>query len=102
MSKSKDKVKGYSNYREILDDRNIDLILVATPFNTHAYPQPKNEERITGDFDGVSRVTMPREEDKVISIEVQHTPSSGQALKDFAESILNNSTPASNVVTGSK
>lgn len=40
LSKSKDKVKGYSNYREILDDRNIDLILVATPFNTHAYPQP--------------------------------------------------------------
>lgn len=34
------------------------------------------------------------------SIRLQHIPSSEKALKDFAERLLNNSTLASNVLTG--
>ncbi|MCG9793158.1 Gfo/Idh/MocA family protein [Flavobacterium algicola] len=30
------RVKGYSDYRRLLDDKNIDAILVSTPFNTHS------------------------------------------------------------------
>ncbi|WP_406684688.1 Gfo/Idh/MocA family oxidoreductase [Seonamhaeicola sp. MEBiC1930] len=29
-------VKGFSDYRELLDDKSIDAVLVATPFNTHS------------------------------------------------------------------
>lgn len=30
------KAKGYNDYRKLLDNKDIDAILVATPFNTHA------------------------------------------------------------------
>ncbi|MFB9057385.1 Gfo/Idh/MocA family protein [Mariniflexile ostreae] len=30
------KAKGYSDYRKLLDNKDIDAILVATPFNTHS------------------------------------------------------------------
>ncbi|MEP2026913.1 MAG: Gfo/Idh/MocA family oxidoreductase [Reichenbachiella sp.] len=30
------KAKGYSDYRKLLDDKNIDAVLIATPFSTHA------------------------------------------------------------------
>ncbi|MEM8765754.1 MAG: Gfo/Idh/MocA family oxidoreductase [Bacteroidota bacterium] len=36
MAKVDGKAKGYKNYRKLLDDKNVDAVLVATPFNTHA------------------------------------------------------------------
>ena len=36
LSKVQGKAKGYSDYRKLLDDRDIDAVLVATPFNTHS------------------------------------------------------------------
>ena len=30
------QVKGYEDYRKLLDDKNIDAVLIATPFSTHA------------------------------------------------------------------
>lgn len=37
LSKAQNQnVKGYSDYRELLDNKDIDAILVATPFNTHS------------------------------------------------------------------
>lgn len=37
MSKVADKkAKGYSDYRKLLEDKNVDAVLIATPFSTHA------------------------------------------------------------------
>jgi len=36
LKKVANKAKGYSDYRRLLDHKNIDAVLIATPFNTHA------------------------------------------------------------------
>ena len=36
LAKVDGKAKGYSDYRKLLDNNDVDAILVATPFNTHS------------------------------------------------------------------
>ncbi len=36
LAKVEGKVKGYAEYRKVLDNKRVDAVLVATPFNTHA------------------------------------------------------------------
>lgn len=36
LAKVDGKAKGYSDYRKLLDNKDIDAILIATPFNTHS------------------------------------------------------------------
>ncbi len=36
LSKSEAKTKGYTAYQSLLDNKNIDAVLVSTPFNTHS------------------------------------------------------------------
>lgn len=36
LAKTANKAKGYSDYRKLLDNKDIDAVLVATPFSTHA------------------------------------------------------------------
>ncbi|MFD2099026.1 Gfo/Idh/MocA family protein [Flagellimonas iocasae] len=36
LSKVDGKAKGYSDYRKLLEDKNVDAVLVATPLSTHA------------------------------------------------------------------
>ncbi|MEM8508775.1 MAG: Gfo/Idh/MocA family oxidoreductase [Bacteroidota bacterium] len=36
LAKVEGKVKGYTDYRQIVDNKKVDAVLVATPFNTHA------------------------------------------------------------------
>ena len=36
LQKAGKKAKGYVDYREVLDSKNIDAVLIATPFNTHS------------------------------------------------------------------
>ena len=36
LTKVEGKVKGYANYQKLLEDNNVDAVLVATPFHTHA------------------------------------------------------------------
>jgi len=35
LEKAQGKAKGYSDYRALLDNKDIDAVLIATPFNTH-------------------------------------------------------------------
>ena len=36
LSKVKEAAKGYENYANLLDNKDVDAVLIATPFNTHA------------------------------------------------------------------
>ncbi|UJH66368.1 Gfo/Idh/MocA family protein [Allomuricauda sp. SCSIO 65647] len=36
LAKVDGQIKGYDDYRKLLDDQNVDAVLVATPFNTHS------------------------------------------------------------------
>jgi len=36
ISRASGKVKGYSDYRKLLDNKDIDAVLIATPFSTHS------------------------------------------------------------------
>ncbi len=36
IAKSNTKVKGYQNYKALLDNKDVDAVIVATPFNTHS------------------------------------------------------------------
>ncbi|WP_298506813.1 Gfo/Idh/MocA family oxidoreductase [uncultured Maribacter sp.] len=36
LSKVSEKAKGYTDYRKLLDNKNIDAVLISTPFNTHS------------------------------------------------------------------
>ncbi|MGB5460268.1 MAG: Gfo/Idh/MocA family oxidoreductase, partial [Eudoraea sp.] len=59
------KAKGYSDYRKLLEQKDIDAILVATPFNTHsqiaseAIDAGKHvfcEKTMAKGYDGISRL----------------------------------------------
>lgn len=63
------------------------------------YPEG-NYDRVIGNVDGVSGATKTWEQGKGIPIDVHHADPSKQALIDFRDSIRNNKTPISNVVTG--
>lgn len=63
------------------------------------YPEG-NYERETGNVDGVSGATKTWEQGKGIPIDIHHADPSKQALIDFRDSIRNNKTPISNVITG--
>ena len=63
------------------------------------YPEG-NYEREIGNVDGVSGATKTWEQGKGIPIDIHHTDPSKQALIDFRDSIRNNKTPISNVITG--
>ena len=36
LSKVEGKAKGYSDYKKMLEDKDVDAVLVATPFSTHS------------------------------------------------------------------
>lgn len=36
LSKVQGKAKGYNDYRKVLEDKNVDAILISTPFSTHS------------------------------------------------------------------
>ena len=66
------------------------------------YPEGSYDQKKIGEVDGVSGATIQWEKGKGIPIEVNHTHSSEQALIDFANSVIDNKKPKSNLVTGSK
>lgn len=66
------------------------------------YPEKKEEAKEIGEVDGVSGATIKWDQDKGIPINVEHLDPSKQALLDFRDSILNNTMPESNVISGAK
>jgi predicted dehydrogenase len=65
------------------------------------YPEGAYKKEL-GTVDGVSGATIPWEQGKGIPIDVKHAEPSTQALLDFKESILHNTSPLSNASTGAK
>lgn len=65
------------------------------------YPEG-SYKKVTGEVDGVSGATVNWEDGKGIPIEVSHSEPSKQALIDFRSNIVNNSEPASNIISGAK
>ncbi|MDP2061199.1 MAG: Gfo/Idh/MocA family oxidoreductase [Flavobacteriaceae bacterium] len=63
------------------------------------YPEG-NYAREIGNVDGVSGATKTWEQGKGIPIDIHHADPSKQALIDFRDSVRNNKTPISNVITG--
>ncbi len=70
--------------------------------NAWFYPEGNYKEKEIGEVDGVSGATMQWEKGKGIPINVHHTHSSEQALIDFSNSVINNTPPKSDFITGSK
>ena len=65
LSKVNKKAKGYSDYRELLDNPDIDAVLISTPFSTHskiaidALNAGKHvycEKTMAKDFDGIQHL----------------------------------------------
>lgn len=69
--------------------------------NAWFYPEGNYEKEI-GNVDGVSGATIQWDKNKGYPIEVEHIDPSKQALLDFRDSILTNTTPKSNVITGAR
>lgn len=65
------------------------------------YPEGSYKKEL-GEVDGVSGATVNWEQGKGIPIEFSHSDPSKQALLDFRESVLNNSEPLSNILTGAR
>ncbi len=65
------------------------------------YPEGSYKKEL-GEVDGVSGATVNWEQGKGIPIEVNHSDPSKQALLDFKESVVNDSEPISNLVSGAK
>lgn len=65
------------------------------------YPEGDYKKEIA-DVDGVSGATVRWDEGKGIPLNVEHADPSKQALIDFKDSILNNTSPVSNIVTGGR
>jgi len=66
------------------------------------YPEKKEQYREVGEVDGVSGATIKWDQSKGIPIEVEHLDPSKQALLDFRTSIVDNTMPKSNVISGAK
>ena len=66
------------------------------------YPEKKQKSKELGEVDGVSGATIKWNQDKGAPIEVEHLDPSKQALLDFKQSILSNTMPKSNVISGAK
>lgn len=67
--------------------------------NAWFYPEG-NVKKETGDVDGVSGATTNFVYGKGYPITVEHVNPSKQALIDFRDSIVNNTAPISNIITG--
>lgn len=70
--------------------------------NAWFYPREDDSKKELGEVDGVSGATIQWEKGKGIPIEVNHTHSSEQALRDFTNSVIDNKEPKSDLVAGSK
>lgn len=70
--------------------------------NAWFFPEKKESFREVGEVDGVSGATVKWDQSKGIPIEVEHLDPSKQALLDFRTSIVDNTMPKSNVISGAK
>jgi len=66
------------------------------------YPEKSESTKKMGDLDGVSGATVQWEQNKGIPIPLEHLDPSKQALLDFRDSIWNDQSPKSNVISGAK
>ncbi|XCF05912.1 Gfo/Idh/MocA family oxidoreductase [Tamlana crocina] len=80
--------------------------LILTTTSARFYPEDEKSKKapvISQDVDGVSGATMQKDEVAYYEpINITHENPSKQALLDFRNSILDNTTPVSNVITGAR
>lgn len=75
ITKANTSPKGYSDYRELLDNKDIDAVIVTTPFSTHskisqdAIDAGKHvycEKTLAKDFDGINALLEKQQQSKTI------------------------------------
>ncbi len=90
----------YEGYQiKVLGDK---ATIVIKPTSALIYPEKKVMKEL-GLVDGVSGATIPTmNEEGAIPVNGSNDDPSGQALRDFADSITNNKEPISNVHTGAR
>jgi predicted dehydrogenase len=87
-----------------LDDYKIKVLgdkgTIILDYDKAWYLPESGGEKVLGEADGVSGATVNWEKDKGYPIHIDHINPSKQALVDFGASIINNTQPPSDVVTG--
>jgi len=75
MKKANEKTKAYSDYRKLLDSKEIDAVIIATPFSTHeqialdAIDAGKHvycEKTMARGYNGIKRVVQKTRESKIV------------------------------------
>lgn len=73
IAKAKSKVKPYTNYKALLDDKDIDAVIIATPFSTHsaiavdalnAGKHVYGEKTLAKGFDGIKALNKAQKHSK--------------------------------------
>ncbi|MEM8927057.1 MAG: Gfo/Idh/MocA family oxidoreductase [Bacteroidota bacterium] len=96
LSKVEWEVKGYSDYQKLLEDKDVDAVLVATPFHTHAQiaidaldtgKHVYCEKTLAKGYDGIARLVKMAEASNTI-FQTGHQYHSSRLYTHIAEQIM--------------
>lgn len=97
IAKTENKSKGYSDYRNLLDDKNVDAVVIATPFSSHsqiaidALKAGKHvfcEKTMAKDYSGIKQLVKAVEDTNLI-FQTGHQYHSSRLYTQIVEEIHN-------------